>query len=118
MLLIKPLPNMLLITPRNSSSNKVLIFRIYLSDFQDFKTHPKEKIEANFTKNSFELKIHDFNKGNYKLSISNLFAEIIPNESSIFQNNSGVVIKLKKSKNETWPSVTKKGSNFVLLFLK
>ena len=84
-----------------------------MSDFNNFKSHPKEKILANFTKNSFDFMIHDYNKCNYKLSVSNLYADIIPNESSFFQNNSGVVIKLKKSKNETWPSVTKKTSNIV-----
>ena len=56
-----------------------------MTDFQDFKTHPSEKIEANFKKNSFEIKIHDYNKKNYRIAINNLFADIIPEQTSFVQ---------------------------------
>ena len=100
------------------SSSLNNLHRIYLSDFPNFKSHPKEKVQTNFTKNSFELKILDWNKNNYKLSINNLYGEIVPSESSFVQNSSGLVIRLKKLKNETWPSVSKKASQVLLIIYR
>jgi len=81
------------------------IYRVYLTDFPNFKSHPKEKIEAKFCKNSFEFIIRDWNKVNYKLAVTNTYDQIVPEECSYVQNNSGAIIKLKKVKEKDWPAV-------------
>jgi len=83
-------------------------FKIYITTFNEFKSHPKEKIIVTFNNNSFELKILDWNKTNYKLAFNNLYNEIIPSESTFSQTKTGVIIKLKKVKEEVWSSVEKK----------
>jgi len=83
-------------------------FKIYITIFNEFKNHPKEKIIVTFNKNSFELRILDWNKTNHKLAFNNLYNEIIPSESTFTQTKTGVIIKLKKAKEEVWSSVEKK----------
>ena len=81
---------------------------MYLTDFQDFKTHPKEKITASFQSKSFEIKILDYKGKNYRLSINNLNKEIKASESTFKQTNNGIVLTLKKEKDDFWDNLEKK----------
>lgn len=83
---------------------------MYLTDFQDFKTHPKEKIVTNFQNRSFDVRIHDYKGQNYKIYIGNLNKDIKPSESTVKQINSGLVVCLKKEKDEFWDNLEKKPS--------
>lgn len=91
-------------------SKITIYFRVYLTDFPDLKAHPKEKILSNFKARSFEVKILDYKGKNYKIYIGNLNKDIKPEDSSFRQTNTGLVISLKKDKDEFWDNLEKKPS--------
>jgi calcyclin binding protein len=111
---VKAEPTYITITKYAFENNKdnvkytFINFKVYLSDFQDFKAHPKEKITANFQTKSFEIKIHDYKGKNFRLIVNNLHKEIKPAESTFRQINSGVVLVLKKEKDDFWDNLEKK----------
>lgn len=87
---------------------------IYIS-LPNIKSIPRENIQCDFTPTSFDLKIHDFQGGNYRLVKDNLDKDINPETSKIIVKADKIVIKLGKVKGEygsydSWMDLTSKKS--------
>jgi calcyclin binding protein len=72
----------------------------------------KDKVEVNFTKTTFDMKVHGLNGKNYRLLKDNLEKDIVPSESKFIVKANKVVLKLKKIKGEYsyehWASLSAK----------
>lgn len=72
----------------------------------------KDKVEVNFGKTSFDLRVMDLHGKNYRLVKDNLEKDIIPEESSFVVKKNKVVVKLQKVKGEYsydhWTALTAK----------
>jgi len=77
---------------------------------------PKENITCDFTKSSFDLKIHDNDSNsNYRLVKDNLDKDIVPEKSKLLIKKNKLIIKLAKVKSEygsydSWTDLTSKKS--------
>ncbi len=74
---------------------------------------PRENITCDFTKTSFDLKIHNYKGSDYRLLKDNLDKDINPEKSKIIVKSSKIVIKLGKVKGEygsyeNWTDLTSK----------
>lgn len=72
----------------------------------------KDRVEVNFTKSSFDLKVTDLNGKNYRLYKDNLEKNIVPDKSKFIVKSNKIVLKLQKVKGEFsydhWSSLTAK----------
>lgn len=83
---------------------------IYI-DFPSIGTS-KDSVSCEFTKDSFDLKILNFDNKNYRLFKDNLDKDIVPSNSKYIVKANKILIKLGKTKNdigyEQWMSLTAK----------
>jgi len=85
--------------------------KIYFTDgFSGIKSHPTEKVVATFHAGSFEICVHDWNGKNLRFACGNLNKSISPEGSYVKQQNSALVVYLKKDKQEFWDGLEKKKS--------
>lgn len=83
------------------------MFRVTF-EIQGIGKHPKDKIQARFLDESFEIKILDFNGKNYSFAVPKLQNKIIPEQSKYWLKENKVIINLRKFKKEdSWPSLFK-----------
>lgn len=72
----------------------------------------KDRVEANFTSSSFDLKITDLNGKNYRLVKDNLEKPIVADKCKVVVKSNKIVLKLQKTKGEFsfdhWTSLTTK----------
>ncbi len=89
---------------------------IYITSLSQIGSIPKSNITCDFTKTSFDLKIHNYVDGcDYRLLKDNLEKDIDPTKSKIIVKSSKIVIKLGKIKGEygsydSWMDLTSKKS--------
>ena len=69
---------------------------VYLTSGMDGVGEAKDRVSCDFTKDSFDLKIHDFGGKNYRLVKTNLDKEIIPSESKVVVKKNSIKITLRK----------------------
>ena len=85
---------------------------IYIRDLPGVGALERSKITCDFTKDSFDLCIHDLDQKNYRVMRNNLDKDIISEESKIRVKDSKVLIKLKKIPgqygSEHWNELTSK----------
>ena len=85
---------------------------IYIRDLPGVGALERSKITCDFTKDSFDLCIHDLDSKNYRVMRNNLDKDIISEESKIRIKDSKVLIKLKKIPgqygSEHWNELTSK----------
>lgn len=60
----------------------------------------KKNVTCDWTKDSFDLKIHGFNGKNYRLVKENLDKDIVPEECKVVVKKDKVILRLKKLKGE------------------
>ena len=72
----------------------------------------KDRVEVDFTANTFDLKVTDLNGKNYRLFKDNLEKNIVPDKSKFIVKANKIVLKLQKVKGEysyeQWNSLTNK----------
>ena len=72
----------------------------------------KDKVQVNFTKHSFDVRVLGLNGKHFRLVKDNLEKDILPDESSFSVKNNKIVIKLQKKKGEFsydhWTALTSK----------
>lgn len=72
----------------------------------------KDRVDASFSTNGFDLKITDLKGKNYRLLKDNLDKNIVPDKSKCVVKNNKIVLKLQKVKGEYsyehWNSLTAK----------
>ena len=72
----------------------------------------KDRVEADFTATSFDVKVTDLNGKNYRLVKDNLEKNIVPDKCKCIVKNNKIVLKLQKVKGEYsfdhWTSLTSK----------
>lgn len=71
-----------------------------LTIYVDLPGVQKDKVQCNFTSESFDLKVLDFNARNFRLVKDNLEHDIIPGESKFIVKKDKIILKLKKVKGE------------------
>lgn len=85
---------------------------VYILSGFDGIGEQKESVTCDFTKNSFDLKIHDFNGKSYRLLKNNLDKNIIVEESKVIVKKNSIKICLRKEKGkygyDTWTDLTAK----------
>lgn len=84
--------------------------KVYLTkDLANLKSIDPKNIEVTFTKRSFDAKIFNWNKKNYRFSCVNLCKDIDPDKSKATPTSSGLVVKLAKANSgDHWDSLEKK----------
>jgi len=86
--------------------------RVYLKEgLTNLNSHLPNKIKANFSEASVEVIILSWKGRNLRFNCTNLSKEIIPEESYTKQNNTGLIIFLKKLENEVWDRLDKEESD-------
>lgn len=72
----------------------------------------KDRVETNFTANTFDLKVTDLNGKNFRLFKDNLEKNIVPDKCKAIVKANKIVLKLQKAKGEysyeQWSSLTAK----------
>ncbi|KAL1525211.1 hypothetical protein AB1Y20_020078 [Prymnesium parvum] len=72
----------------------------------------KDRVTCQFTQNSFDLKVHDFNGKSYRLVKTNLDKNIIAEDSKVIVKKNSIKICLRKEKGkygyDTWTDLTAK----------
>ena len=82
--------------------------KVYFTEFTNLKSHDQSKITTEFRSNGFTVCIHDFNGKNFRFNVNNLNKQILPEESYFKSTSSGLIVYLKKEKNEFWDTLEKK----------
>ncbi|KAL1524297.1 hypothetical protein AB1Y20_019200 [Prymnesium parvum] len=85
---------------------------VYLTSGLDGIGEAKDRVSCEFSKSSFDLKIHDFGGRNYRLVKTNLDKDIIPHESKVVVKKNRITITLRKAKGaygyDTWMDLVAK----------
>jgi calcyclin binding protein len=76
--------------------NKEFVEVMILSGIDGVGLLPKEAVTCEFTPTSFDLKIFGLGGDNYRLRVTNLDKDIVPNKSKLQIKKNRVVIQLKK----------------------
>jgi calcyclin binding protein len=85
--------------------------KLYFMDgFTNLKAHPQDKILTIFKENSFTVCIMDWNGTNYRFACNNLNKPIVPKDSYVKTNATGMVVYLRKEKSDHWDGLEKKKS--------
>ena len=74
----------------------------------NIKDHDSSKIKVDFTNNSFDLKVLDFEKKNWRLTIPKLHASIKADQSNIKVKQNYIFINLAKEGMGSWTDLTLK----------
>ena len=91
----------------------MLYLRVYLmSGLDGIGKHNKHNIDCEFTDNSLDLRVLDFNGKNFRLRISPLNNLIDPAASKMKVKSNSIVLELKKHKTpKHWDDVKEKKSS-------
>lgn len=84
--------------------------RVYVTTLPDLKSHPKEKIILEYTKNSVSVAIHDLNGVNYKLRFAKLKNPI--KKCRVNAKSNGFSITMEKDAEGDWDDLVFKKSIF------
>ncbi|SBS88810.1 calcyclin binding protein, putative [Plasmodium ovale] len=85
----------------NQEGNKVTVF-LTVKNVQNIE---KDKICTEFNERSFEIKMHDVDKKNYRFCIKKLHEKIVPNKCSIKVRKDAVHVYLMKQDNKYWENL-------------
>ncbi|CRG97018.1 calcyclin binding protein, putative [Plasmodium gallinaceum] len=85
----------------NQEGNKVTIF-LTVKNVHNIE---KEKIVTEFDERSFEIKMHDVDKKNYRFCVKKLHEKILPKKCSIKVKKDSVHVNLIKQDNKYWDNL-------------
>ena len=84
--------------------------KVYVTkDLDGIGKHDKELIRADYSKNSADLKIIDFNGRHLRLGLAPLANPIVPDESKIQIKSNSITMTLKKAETSNWESLLQTG---------
>ena len=88
------------------------LVKVYVTkDLDGIGKHDEELIRADFSKNSADLKIIDFNGRNLRLGLAPLAHPIVPDESKIQIKSNSITMTLKKADASHWESLLQTGKS-------
>ena len=97
---------------QDSYGSEPAFVHVYLTSGLDGIGDVKDRVTCEFTKHSFDLRIHDYKGKHYRLYKNNLDKEINPDESKVIVKKNQIKVKLRKVKGQygydSWIDLTAK----------
>ena len=84
--------------------------KIYVTDMDGIKEHPKDQISVEFFKDSFDLKIEGFQGKNSRLCYPKLKSLIVPEKCKYTIKSSSISITLHKADSKKWTDLKSEDS--------